>query len=159
VLFVAGASVAASGCSFAFVNRYHEPAHPGDPIHCTSSHKLALIDGAVAVAMYAASIFLSRYPDPDYPLYSGSIAGGVGVGFGVSALYGVYNVHKCRDGIEAAKAATAPVPAAEEPAPAVEEPAPAAAEEPSAPPAAEEAPAAAEKPAPPARPTKKKKRK
>jgi hypothetical protein len=136
VLFVACASLGASGCSFAFTNRYHEPAHPGDPVHCTSSHKLALIDGAVAIAMYAASIFLSRNPDPDYPLYVGSAAGGVGVGFGVSALYGVYNVHKCREGLEAAKSPPAEAPEA---APEATPQAPAEA----TPPAADEAPAAA----------------
>jgi type IV secretory pathway VirB10-like protein len=159
VLVVAAASLGAGGCSFAFVDRYHEPAHPGDAVHCTSSHKLALIDGAVAVAMYAASIYLSRNPDPDYPLYVGSVAGGVGVGFGVSALYGVYNVHKCRDGIAAARAPAADVPPApaDVPAEAAPVPAPAAAEPPPSAPATEEPPAAAEdedaaKPAPKAKP-------
>jgi hypothetical protein len=166
VLFVACAGLGASGCSFAFVHRYHEPAHPGDPVHCTSSHKLALIDGAVAVAMYAASIFLSRYPDPDYPLYSGSVAGGVGVGFGVSALYGVWNVHKCREGLEAAKTATEAAPTAPAAPAATEVPAeaapPAAAEEPPAPPPeADEAAPAADQPAPEpkARPAHKKHKK
>ena len=148
-----------SGCSFFLVDRYHEPKAPGDPVHCTASHKWPIIDGAVALAAYAASVYLGHYPSDDLPVYTGNAAGAVGIGFGVSALYGVYSVHRCRDGLEAAKSAApaAEVPIAPPAEPEVAPPPPAA--EPEAAPAVTDEPSAAEPEAPKAAPPKKKHKK
>ncbi len=165
VLLVASAST--SGCSFFLVDRYHEPKQPAAAVACTTRYKWPLIDVAVAVLAYGTSFYLSRYGGYDVPAYTGNVVGGIGVGFGVSAGYGLWNVHHCRDEIaahavpEEAQPAAAPEAApATEAAPAAEPAPPAATDEEPAPAAAEEKPPAAdEKPRPVPKHKKKHKKK
>ena len=150
----------ASGCSFFMVDRYRAPKPPLAASTCTTSHKWTLVDAAVAVLAYGTSFYLSRYGGAEVPAYTGNAVGGIGVGFGVSAGYGLWNVQHCRQELaaHAAEPAAEPAPVAEPAAPAPE--APAAAEPPPPEPVtAIEEPAAAEKPRAPTRKHKSKKKK
>ena len=158
-------AASASGCSFFLVDRYHPPRPPSTTASCTTRYKWPLIDAVVAVVAYGTSFYLSRYGGYDVPAYTGNVVGGIGVGFGVSTGYGLWNVHHCREEIAGhgeaeASPAAEPPPVTTEAAPAAapEAPPPAAVDDDQAPVAAEEqAPAASEEPKPAPRKKKHKK--
>jgi hypothetical protein len=159
-------AASASGCSFFLVDRYHAPRPPSTTASCTTRYKWPLIDAAVAIVAYGTSFYLSRYGGYDVPAYTGNVVGGIGVGFGVSTGYGLWNVHHCREEIaghgeaEASPGTEPAPPVTTEAAPtaAPEAPPPAAADDDQAPVAAEEqAPAASEEPKPAPRKKKHKK--
>jgi hypothetical protein len=99
---IACTALAASGCSFAFVDR---PAGSAEPA-CTRSYGLPIVDTVPTVALAALGIYLMEAfakdkPSTDAPSSTmrklGLASTLLALPFGASAGYGYYEVHRCRD--------------------------------------------------------------
>ena len=92
----------AGGCSFAYVDRYHEPRTATSDLHCTSSYRWPVVDTVLTALATAAVVYASTRPADPEPADSPGSAGAAGfgslaaVGYGTSAIYGYWHVSTCR---------------------------------------------------------------
>ncbi len=90
------------GCSYAFVQPYHEPATATSEVHCTSAHTSPLVDTTITVLATAATVYLVARPADAMPADAPGSAGAAGLtslvalGYGTSAIYGFWHVSTCR---------------------------------------------------------------
>jgi hypothetical protein len=92
-------------CSFVHVRRFEEPP-PGVRPTCTSSYTWPLVDAivtgvAAGTVIYAVATHDSSKPSGDVGGPPHALAAGfgslIGLGFAISALFGVARVNTCRD--------------------------------------------------------------
>ena len=102
LVLLAGFATLANACSYAFVDRYHEPPMATVDIRCTSSYTLPIVDTVLTAIATAATVYLATQPADDMPADAPGSAGAAGftslfaLGTGTSAIYGAWNVHTCR---------------------------------------------------------------
>ncbi len=92
-----------SGCSILFAKGPPDRVEPHQPIRCTRSYALPIVDGVITAlqvvrTLYAVSLKDSDYKNPDFPR-----AADIGIGAGLSALFvvstgiGVSRVGDCNE--------------------------------------------------------------
>ena len=77
---------AGSGCSILFAKGPPERLEPHEPVRCTRSYALPIVDGVItalqiARTLYAVSLKDSDYKNPEFPR-----AADIGIGAGLSGL-------------------------------------------------------------------------
>ena len=90
-----------SACSFALVERYHEPPPGQAEPTCTHSFRWPLVDGVITAAAAGALIYAVATKEEGMPDTGRAVLAGVGslagVAAAVSAVYGAFSVRTCRE--------------------------------------------------------------